>query len=106
MGHKSVCLTCRKAYNNYIDLANYTKEICPECGETMYYLHHLFKPPKKTDIKKWEVVKFLVEQGFNYYHTYYMIAPGIYRQLGKYPETMEEAKEFAQTFYPNGIRKI
>lgn len=105
MGHKSVCLSCRKAYNNYIDLAHHKKEICPESGGNIHFLHHLFKPPKKTDGKKWDVVKFLVEHGFNYYHTYNTIIPGVYRQLGKYPETMEEAKEFVKTFYPNGIKK-
>ncbi|XOV68684.1 MAG: hypothetical protein ACFHU9_05865 [Fluviicola sp.] len=105
MGYKSVCLECKKAYNNYIDLDSHKKEICPDCGETMSFLSHMFKPPKKTDSKKWEVVKYLVENGFNYYHTYDMIEPGVYKQLGKYPETMKEAQEFVKTFNPNGAKK-
>lgn len=98
MGYKSVCLECRKAYNNFVDLDNHKKEVCPDCGESMFFLSHLFKPPKRTDHKKWKVVKFLVESGFNYYHTYTRIKPGVYSQMGKYPETMKEAEEFVKTF--------
>ncbi len=105
MGYKSVCLACKKAYNNYIDLDHHKKEICPDCGETMCFLSHLFKPPKKTDSQKWKVVKYLVENGFNYDHTFEMITPGVYKQLGKFPETIKEAEEFIKTFQSNGVRK-
>lgn len=105
MGYKSVCLECKKAYNNSIDLDNHKKEVCPDCGASMYFLSHMFKPPKKTDAKKWNVVKYLVESGFNYSHTYDLIAPGVYKQLGKYPETMKEAAEFVKSIHPSGIKK-
>ena len=105
MGYKSVCLECKKAYNNYLDLDKNKKEICPECGKSMYFLSHMFKPPRKTDVKKWNVVKYIVESGFNYYHTYEMISPGVFQQQGKYPETMKEAEEFVKSFNSNGIKK-
>ena len=98
MGHKSVCLNCRKAYNNYIDLEEHKKEICPECGGRMYFLSHLFKPPRRIDLKKWKVVKFLVEQGFDYSHLYELVGPGTYKQIGKYPETMKEAQELVKKY--------
>lgn len=105
MGYKSVCLDCRKAYNNYLDLDQQKKEVCPDCGVIMHFLSHMFKPPKKSDAKKWKVVKYLVENGFNYYHTYDMVELGVYRELGKYPETMKEAEEFVKAFHPNGVKK-
>ena len=105
MGYKSVCLQCNKAYNNYVDLDQHKKEICPDCGESMHFLSHMFRPPKKSDVKKWKVVKFLVEKGFKYYHNYDMIEPGLYLQMGKYPETMKEAEEFVQNYHPNGLKK-
>lgn len=105
MGYKSVCVECRKAYNNYVDLNTHKKVICPDCGESMYFLSHLFKPPRRNDTKRWKVVKFLVENGFDYYHLYEMIEPGVYSQLGKYPETMIEAEELVKNFTKKGIKK-
>lgn len=105
MGHKSVCLDCKKAYNNFIDLDHHKKEICPDCGGFMCFINQMFKPPKRTDDKKWQVVRFLIENGFTYTHNFEMIQSGVYLQLGKYPETMKEAKEFVKSFHPDGLKK-
>ena len=82
------------------------KEICPDCGSKMYSVSHHFRPPKKTDDRKWKVAKFLIEKGFNYDHIYEMIDKGVYRQLGSYPETMKEAEDFVKSFNTNGIKKL
>ena len=105
MGYKSVCLEYNKAYNKPIELDRHKKEVCPGCGESMHVLSHMFRPPKKSDSKKWKVVRYLVESGFKYYHNFDMIKPGVYLQTGKYPETMKEAEEFVKTYHASGIKK-
>ena len=59
MGYKKVCIDCRKAFNRPADLEKAHISICPQCEKPMTELYHLFQPPKQTDIKKWNVVKFL-----------------------------------------------
>ena len=105
MGHKSVCVDCRKAFSNFLEVNDHKKEVCPESGATMYFVNQMFKPPKRTDEKKWEVVKYILGSGFDYSHLYEMIDNGVYKQLGQYPETMKEAKELVQRFQANGIKK-
>ncbi len=64
MCYKKVCLDCRKAFNRPADLEKAHISTCPQCGKNMTELYHLFQPPKQIDIKKWNVVKFLVENRF------------------------------------------
>jgi hypothetical protein len=70
---------------------------------------HRFRPPKKTDIKKWEVVKFLIEHGFKYQHIYKDVSlnNGIvdYSNYAVYPDNMKEAKEFAEKYSGQAIKK-
>ncbi len=64
-------------------------------------MSYLFRPPKKADIKGWEIVKFLVEHGFFYQHIYKVVQ--VQKETGRiismkeyveYPKTMREAKDF------------
>ena len=95
MGHKAVCLECYRVENLGLNL---DVEKCPLCSNQMVFINHNFRPPKKTDKKKWELVKFLISEGFPFHHVY---------QEGKseylkteldnyvnYPKTLQEAKEF------------
>ncbi len=67
MGYKSVCLDCRKAFSQGTDFTKFKRnKVCPDCGKPMSFLSEKFKPPRKTDDKKWAVVKLLVENGFDY----------------------------------------
>ena len=43
MGHKKVCLNCRKAFN---DNTNFEQN-CSECGQKMNLVNHKFRPPKR-----------------------------------------------------------
>src|SRR5690606_31330077 len=70
MGHKKVCLNCRKAFNQNSDFEIQSGFSCPECGQKMVEVNHKFRPPKKADLKSWNVVKFLIENGFLYQHVY------------------------------------
>jgi hypothetical protein len=93
MGHKKVCLNCRVTFNRDFDSGSDLTYPCPECGKPMTLLPHRFRPPKKGDDKKWEVVRFLVDNGFHYQH---ISDP---KTIGKttyvmYPDNLREAKEF------------
>ena len=59
----------------------------------MTLMPHRFRPPKKLDLKKWEVVEFLVLKGFKYGHVYRSVG-----KYAKYPETMKDALEFVEKY--------
>lgn len=110
MGYKKVCLDCRKAYNRPVDLEKAHTSICPQCEKPMTELYHLFQPPKQTDIKKWNVVQFLVENGFRYYHIRENESidkktgkVAEYQNYAKYPESMKDAKEFVELYKEQAI---
>jgi DNA-directed RNA polymerase subunit RPC12/RpoP len=98
MGYKDICLTCRKAFNRGTDFTNPLLVSCPECGTTTIAVSHKFKPPRKLDSRKWEVVELLLNNGFLYEQISEEIEPGVYKSLGSYPENMREAKEFIHKF--------
>ena len=92
MGHKKVCLNCKKAFSIY---NNESKEInltCPECKSKMVLVSHRFRPPKQTDTKQWDLAKYLITNGFPYQHIHENY------QYVQYPTTMEEAREFVLKF--------
>ena len=111
MGYKKVCLDCRKAFNHPVNLEKEHISICPQCKKPMLELFHLFQPPKQTDIKKWEVVKYLVNNGFRYFHVWKTILKNSkgeitsYENYAKYPDNMREAKEFVEKYQDQAIKK-
>ncbi len=69
----------------------------------MTLLPHRFRPPKKTEDKKWEIVKFLIDNGFYYQHVYENVTKTIngfvkFENLVTYPENMREAREFVEKY--------
>lgn len=98
MGHKRVCLQCHRVENLGTDLTYLHIGHCPLCSNKMIFVNHNFKPPKKTEKKKWEVVKFLISNGFPFHHIYQEGKSDYYKTSTnnyiKYPKTMEEAKAF------------
>tara|TARA_R100000306_G_scaffold6117_1_gene8561 strand:- start:135 stop:467 length:333 start_codon:yes stop_codon:yes gene_type:complete len=107
MGHKKVCLNCRKAFNQNSDFTVETGIICPECGEKMTEVNHKFRPPKKSDLKAWNVAKYLIENGFLYQHIYKNIEErnGLVakEKYVDYPKTMSEAENFVLEFKNQAI---
>lgn len=98
MGHKKVCLYCRKAFSfNIYNNTNTMNILCPECGKPAILVNHKFRPPKQDDLKKWEVVSLLVKNGFVFQHIYEEIERGMHLQM-RYPTTIEEAKEFIEKY--------
>ncbi len=102
MGNKVVCLDCRKSFSQGTDYNNRRVANCPDCGKPMVFLSHRFRPPKKTETQKWEVVRFLVANGFDYDHVYEKmeIIRGckVYSSYAKYPENLGEANEFVEKY--------
>ena len=98
MANKKVCLTCRVANIGEPLYGVKKTDYCPICGEKLIDLPHRFRPPKKNDLAKWEVVKFLTQNGFYYQHIYdngeHLDYVNRKRSYVRYPEKMGEAKEF------------
>ena len=65
---------------------------CPHCGGIARNLGRKFKPPKRSDKKQWQKVKFLVSKGFLFHSIY------VDGRLVPYPGTLEEAKEFVEKY--------
>lgn len=101
MGHKIVCLECRKTYNQGTDFNDRREMVCPDCGKQMTPLSHRFRPPKKSEDKKWETIQFLIKNGFYFQHIYETITKeGFikYENLVPYPKNIRDAKEFVERY--------
>src|SRR5215217_7095893 len=95
MGHKNVCTNCRRAFNlgtnfDSIHIAN-----CPECGQRMIQVNHKFRPPKRSESKKWEVVKLFLDNGFFYQHIYKIKFQSPFEP---YPDNMKDALDFISMY--------
>lgn len=109
MGHKKVCLECRLTLNRPFDRGSERTYPCPECRNAMILLPHLFKPPKKTEDKKWETVKFLIDNGFYYQHIYSKVTKTLngfikYENLVPYPDNLRDAKEFIERYKDQAVK--
>ena len=104
MGYKAVCFNCHKSFSRPHSAYGHVPEKCPNCGGDIALLNHTFRPPKISDTKAWEVVKFLFENGFSYQHVYKNISKSIRvdaissENYVDYPTTMREAIEFVETY--------
>ncbi|MFD2288573.1 hypothetical protein GJU39_22770 [Pedobacter petrophilus] len=93
MGHKKVCLECKKAYSIYgRDITEEINLTCPQCGAKGILMPYRFRPPKKDDLKNWNLTMYLIENGFFYQHIYEN------HQYVNYPSNMDEAKIFVAKF--------
>ena len=80
------CFACRKSFKKDISDPRYTP-ICPECKEPLHALGRYFRAPRKADRTQWKKVEMLYRAGVYF--------GGKQRsELGKFPDSMMEAKEF------------
>ena len=91
------------------DYNNIRKADCPECGNPMTLMDHKFRPPKTDDIKKWKVVKYLVDNGFIYHHVYEKVEIESnrivsYQNYARYPKTLREAEDFVVIYKLQAIK--
>ena len=103
MGYKAVCIECRKSLNRAIDFGSQRQYPCSACGKPMKLLSHLFKPPKKTDTKLWETIKYLTDNGFSYQRIFKTLERKngiIINYVGSvsYPDNLKDAKEFVEKY--------
>ena len=109
MGHKKVCLDCRESLN--LDSSDYASKTypCSKCGKQMTLLPHRFRPPKKADDKGWQVVEFLINNGFPFQHIYVNGAGEYFKNstdnFASYPTNLRDAKEFIEK-YKEQARKM
>lgn len=110
MGHKRVCLKCYRIENLGSDLCNLKIGTCPLCSSALIFMNQRFRPPKKAEKKKWELVKFLVSNGFPFQHIYNEGRSEYYLTKAhnyiEYPKTLEEAKEFVVKYKGQTLRVL
>lgn len=94
MGHKLVCLNCKISQNIDSDFTKHSSlnRVCVICNNELVLLPHRFRPPSKNETKKWEIIKFLFDNGFRFEHIQ------VNESYVKIPETMYEAKEFIKKY--------
>jgi len=101
-----VCLDCCKSFMR--DLPKPIRDpetmICPECGNKSYNFGRHFKPPKKSDKKQWQKIRFLFEHGFRFQKI--RNNPDNYYDTVPYPENMEQAKEFVVKYKEYSVSAI
>ncbi len=102
MGHKSICLNCRISFSEGTDFYNVITVKCPQCSENTFFVNQKFKPPKKTDVRQWEIVSLLVKSGFRY-QTLYEKADNIELKIN-YPTMLKEAKSFIEKYKIQGTK--
>lgn len=96
MGHKLVCFNCRISNNLSLDISTWesSSKSCIKCNSEFKLLPHRFRPPKRDDIKRWEVVAFLFENEFRFEHIY----DNILKCYVGIPENLRDAKEFINKY--------
>lgn len=102
MGFKLVCVSCRNSFSIGTDFTIEHTKNCRNCGKESHVLNQKFKPPKKKDKKRWQIVEFLIEKGFDFSSAYFPLADEKGKYIASlqvnYPQTMEDAKLFVQCF--------
>jgi DNA-directed RNA polymerase subunit RPC12/RpoP len=105
---KKICFTCQKAFGIPDRLATDSEFKCPRCSGQAFLLTHRFRPPKASDNKKWQVIRFLFENGFRFQHisNYEADHHGILRfsNFVKYPENMIDALEFVEIYKDQALK--
>lgn len=83
------CLGCRRSFKRP---GWASTRPCPVCGKPAVWLHADFKPPRTSNVKQWEKVRYLVEHGFRF-------RPIWDEEAGKpisYPETLRDAVDWVE----------
>jgi len=100
MGYKNVCLNCKTAFSTGMDYEGIRSSNCTKCKEAMILVSHKFKPPQKSDVAGWKIVKLLLDKGFRFGSVYTPLDKNILLKV-TYPTTLEETKEFVKLYEPS-----
>jgi len=104
MGYKNVCLECRKSFSIGNDFEKFHESNCPKCEIKMTFVDQKFQPPKITDVKSWELIKLLIENGFIFQSIYNEEEDGFSYKVS-YPKTKIEALDFIKKYKSQVIKK-
>src|SRR5215210_4442370 len=80
-----VCLECCRSFKRPGGL--FRNHPCPLCGKPALVLHPNFKPPRASNSKQWDKVRYLVEHGFRFKPIWDPEA----EKAVPYPKTLREA---------------
>lgn len=103
------CLNCRKAFKREVDFTQ-TQPLtlsCHNCPGTAYNLGRHFKVPKRTDLRQWQKIEFLLKHGFRFQK---IRTGNNHHDTVPYPQTLAQAKEFVlkykQYAVPTGMKRV
>lgn len=102
MGNKSVCLECRISFSYGMDYFDIISRICPQCKNEMVNVDYKFRAPKKDNLKKWEAIRYLLEDGFYFQHIYENNSSANNKAV-KYPLNLKDAKIFVEKYISQKI---
>lgn len=57
------CFDCRKSFSKDQSAA---PRKCPECAAPMTDMGAFFEPPRKLNVKRWEIMKILADYGYRF----------------------------------------
>ena len=103
MGYKKTCFNCKKSFNVTLCFNSKRKYSCPDCGQPAIFMSHKFRPPKRTEVAKWQLVEFLADQGFIFHSIFETPSGGAHV---KYPANLREAKEFVIKYKEQSINWV
>ena len=98
MGNKSVCLRCGIACSYGMDYDALIPRTCPRCNSAMIPVDYKFQAPKKGARKKWETIKYLMDNGFYFQRVYENNTGTPHKAAVPYPRNLKEAKIFVETY--------
>jgi DNA-directed RNA polymerase subunit RPC12/RpoP len=89
-----VCLDCCKSFMRKLPKPIREPEVmpCPDCGNNSYNFGRHFKPPKKSDKKQWQKIRYLFDYGFRFQKI--RNNPNDAYDTVPYPENLAQAREF------------
>lgn len=96
MSDKSVCLNCKKSFSKVNIIKQQINLVCPQCGEKIFVVNQKFKPPKKTDKKEWQIIKALIDGGYNFQSFYQEIYPN--NNFVSFPKKLSEVEPFLEAY--------
>jgi len=87
------CLSCCKSFKRSLEKPIRDPEtmVCPNCDGIAYNFGRHFKPPKTTDTKQWNKIRFLFKHGFRFQKV--RVEENSNESI-PYPETLREAEDF------------
>ena len=89
------CVECRRSFKRPLGGPGEFERTCPHCRATAVAVGRHFKPPRRTSVKQWEKVRFLIEKGFPFHRVYESKRGGA---AVPYPRTLEAARDFVRKY--------